>query len=176
MLLGNGTGNASTSTATHGQLMVNCTPETFFALASAFCSVKEYDRDLIRVLDYTCIVCGALSVLGAAFVIVTFAIFKDLRVQSLQLVMCVQAGVRVRGRHRCRVRPHIEVCVDVLARCRQRKINIDPQVPGLYGFAHQRDVHIRQRAQPRPADVRPVPDMLCAGEDVRACVCACMSK
>ena len=85
---GNGSdyGGNSSAAPTNNTILPNCTTELFFEVSINFCSMPAYNYDLMGVLVWTCTVCGALSVVGAAFVIVTFAIFKDLRVQSLELV------------------------------------------------------------------------------------------
>ena len=74
----------------------NCTTESFYNFtfnasqtSVNVCSLRQYSKEQITAMETTITVCAALSVLGAAFVVVTFAVFKDLRVQSLQLIMCV---------------------------------------------------------------------------------------
>ncbi len=78
---------------------MNCTTEAFYNSSDAhsvnFCSLRQFSKEQITTLDLTCTVCGALSFCGAAFIIATFAVFKDLRVPSLQLIMCVLAGNRI---------------------------------------------------------------------------------
>ncbi len=74
----------------------NCTTESFYNFtfnasqtSVNVCSLRQYSKEQITAMETTITVCAVLSVLGAAFVVVTFAVFKDLRVQSLQLIMCV---------------------------------------------------------------------------------------
>eukprot|EP00750_Incisomonas_marina_P012331 INCI16729.2.p2 GENE.INCI16729.2~~INCI16729.2.p2 ORF type:complete len:281 (-),score=21.97 INCI16729.2:21-863(-) len=69
---------------------LNCTWETFYNVSDVnvtTCSAKQFTPDQTFALDTTTMVCGALSCFGAAFIIITFSVFKELHVPSLKLVM-----------------------------------------------------------------------------------------
>ena len=67
-----------------------CTTEKFFNLSNSnvtTCNAKDFTAEQTMALVYTTTTFGALSCLGAGFIILTFIIFRDLHVPSLKLVM-----------------------------------------------------------------------------------------
>ncbi len=77
--------------ATTGHTRAECTTAAFYNSSDAhsvnFCSLRQFSKEQVETLTVTATVCGALSMAGAAFIIATFAVFKQLRVPSLQLIM-----------------------------------------------------------------------------------------
>jgi len=68
----------------------NCTREAFYNETDVkvnICSARSFSVEEREILDSLTILCGALSLIGSAFIIVTFAVFKKLRVPSMKLVM-----------------------------------------------------------------------------------------